>query len=344
MDYRFIASAIRSFVLGIKRNRWQSKQERLEWAFFHLLNILDSLVYLLSGTLLRSGFAYGYLFRQEGGVVTNQEKFMKLQIILTLIGLSSFSAFGNPQAFTIATREGVKQTFLLVAPNQQPKVALLMFPGGPGRANIRSTETEILFNKNGYLQRSINYFVSSGMLVALIDRPSDLEDMSVNFRKSDEHMQDIGEVIKNILLRYKDIPIYIIGISRGSVSATYVAKHSKEKVSGVVLMAGHLADRRSVGLSGFNYKTLQQRILIVGHKNEGCPHTAFRDWLEIARSYNIPMISVTGGYQKLEMSAGDRYPECRPWAHHNFLGVEKPVAEEISNWILQKAFRSDVNG
>lgn len=269
---------------------------------------------------------------------------MKLQIILALIGLNSISAFGNPQALSIATREGVKQNFLLVVPNQKPKVALLMFPGGPGRANIRNTETEILFNKNGYLQRSISYFVSSGMLVALIDRPSDLEDMSANFRKSDKHMQDIEEVIKNILQRYKDIPIYLVGISRGAVSATYIAKHLKEKVSGVVLMSGHLADRSSVGLSGFNYKTLQQRILIVSHKNEGCPHTAYSDWLDIARSYNIPMISVTGGYQKLEMSAGDRYPECRSWAHHNFLGVEKPVANEISNWILQKDFKIDVNG
>ena len=54
-------------VLGIKRNRWQTREERLQWAVFHMLNILDSLVYLLSGTLLKSGFGYGYLFRREGG-------------------------------------------------------------------------------------------------------------------------------------------------------------------------------------------------------------------------------------------------------------------------------------
>jgi hypothetical protein len=51
----------------IKQNRWQTREERLQWAVFHMLNILDSLVYLLSGTLLKSGFAYGYLFRHEGG-------------------------------------------------------------------------------------------------------------------------------------------------------------------------------------------------------------------------------------------------------------------------------------
>ncbi len=40
---------------------------RAEWSVFHLPNIVDGLVYLLSGTLLKSGFAYGYLFRHEGG-------------------------------------------------------------------------------------------------------------------------------------------------------------------------------------------------------------------------------------------------------------------------------------
>jgi hypothetical protein len=54
-------------ILGIKRNRWQTGSERLEWSVFHLLNIVDSLVYLLSGTALKSDFAYNYLFRHEGG-------------------------------------------------------------------------------------------------------------------------------------------------------------------------------------------------------------------------------------------------------------------------------------
>jgi len=54
-------------ILGIKRNRWQTGSERLEWAVFHLLNIADSLVYLLSLSAFKSGFAYAYLFRHEGG-------------------------------------------------------------------------------------------------------------------------------------------------------------------------------------------------------------------------------------------------------------------------------------
>jgi hypothetical protein len=54
-------------VLGIKRNRWQTWEERLQWAVFHMLNILDSCIYLLSLSALKSGFGYAYLFRREGG-------------------------------------------------------------------------------------------------------------------------------------------------------------------------------------------------------------------------------------------------------------------------------------
>jgi len=54
-------------LLRIKRNRWKTPEERLEWAIFHLLNILDSLVYLITLSLLKSSFAYEYIFRHEGG-------------------------------------------------------------------------------------------------------------------------------------------------------------------------------------------------------------------------------------------------------------------------------------
>jgi hypothetical protein len=54
-------------ILEIKWNRWQTGSERLEWSVFHLLNILDSLVYLLSLSCFKSSFGYDYLFRHEGG-------------------------------------------------------------------------------------------------------------------------------------------------------------------------------------------------------------------------------------------------------------------------------------
>jgi len=268
---------------------------------------------------------------------------MWARIGLTLIGLISFSAFANPQVVTIETREGVKQTFLLVSPSGPPKVALIMLPGGSGRVNIRIKEGEILFGKNAFMQRTIDQFVANGMLVALVDTPSDQQDLSVQFRKTEDHVRDIEGVISNIRQGHRDIPVYLIGISRGGVSVAYIAKRLEGKVAGIVSMSGHLADRNSVGLSGFDYRALKQRILMVSHKNEGCPHTRYSDWLDVAKKYHIPLISVTGGYQQLEKSAGDRFPECRSWAHHNFLGIERPVSAEISNWILQKPFRTEVN-
>jgi hypothetical protein len=51
----------------LKKNRWQADPERLEWSVFHLLNILDSLIYLLSLSALKSGFGYAFLFRHESG-------------------------------------------------------------------------------------------------------------------------------------------------------------------------------------------------------------------------------------------------------------------------------------
>jgi hypothetical protein len=264
-----------------------------------------------------------------------------IAVIYTVSILVSFSVFAKEQVLTIETRQGVNQTFLLVEPSGPPIVALVMLSGGTGSTRIKSVDGKVTLSENGFLQRTRNQFATNGIAVAIVDVPSDQKELWRGFRMTENHARDIEGVINKLKEIHKDIPVYLIGISRGSLSVAFIAKYLKEKVTGIVAMSVLSKDSRGQSLEFFNWSQLKQRILIVSHKNDGCRNTLYSEAASVAKEYKIPLLAVTGGYQQLEKSAARA--ECGPFAHHNFLGIEKPVANEIINWILQKPYKAEIN-
>jgi alpha-beta hydrolase superfamily lysophospholipase len=75
--------------------------------------------------------------------------------------------------------------------------------------------------------RSRERFVQQGFLVAVIDAPSDRSQGLWDFRTSAAHAEDIKHVILE-LKRIMDIPVWLIGTSMGTVSATNAAARLNE--------------------------------------------------------------------------------------------------------------------
>lgn len=242
---------------------------------------------------------------------------------------------------TVESRSGVQQPYVLVEPAVPPKIALIMLPGGPGLLRLQQEGGKLIkFNEAGFMQRTRRQFADAGFAVAIVDTPSDQRELWRGFRMTTRHAQDIDAVIISLRARYGDIPIYLIGISRGGLSVAYLARHLGNKVTGIIAMSALYKDSRGESLEFFDWKQLRQRILIVGHRNDGCRNTLFEDSAYVAREYSFPLIAATGGHQDLGKS--DR-AECGPWAHHNFLGIEQPVAREIIHWMLGQPFRIEVS-
>lgn len=241
---------------------------------------------------------------------------------------------------TIESRERVQQSFILVEPPEPPRFAVVMLPGGPGLLRIRKEGTVIKLNEAGFMQRSRKQFAENGIAVAIADTPSDQQELWRPFRMTEQHARDIGAIIDNLHTNYGNIPVYLIGISRGGLSVAYVAKYLQEKVTGIVPMSALYKDSRGDSLEFFDWKQLKQRVLIVGHRNDGCRNTQFHESAYVAKEYHFPLLAASGGHEDLSKSARG---ECGPWAHHNFLGIEKPVAQEIINWILGKPFKTEIS-
>src|SRR5262245_14240888 len=99
---------------------------------------------------------------------------MRLLGSLLLIAGAVWSAAAQaaePRAIDVPTRAGVTQRFLLLSP-EKPKAAVILFAGGHGGLQIQS-DGKIKWGAGNFLVRTRERFVDQGLMVAVIDAPSD---------------------------------------------------------------------------------------------------------------------------------------------------------------------------
>ena len=100
-----------------------------------------------------------------------------------VVALASTSAAAIEQKeLKIETRPGVTMTYTLVKPDGPPAAAAILFVGGAGQPKTTS--------KGNILEKYRERFATDGLLVALVDPPSDRPDGLMNFRTSAEHAAD----------------------------------------------------------------------------------------------------------------------------------------------------------
>jgi hypothetical protein len=261
------------------------------------------------------------------------------RVSLSLALLMVTWAAAAEEIVALATRDGVTQSFLLMAPAQaKPAAAALLFPGGNGSIRLRTEDGEIKFGDGNFLVRSRKLFVDRGVAVAVIDAPSDeSRGMNDRFRLGDKHAADIAAVAADLKKRFGNVPVFLVGTSRGSISAAATGAALGERVSGVVLTSTvFLGARSGPGLSGFDYATISAPVLLAHHVEDSCSVTPYREAQKLAESRRYPLITVKGG---LPATAD----ACEGSSAHGYLGKEKETVEAIVNWILKKPYRDNID-
>ena len=238
----------------------------------------------------------------------------------------------------LSTRDGVTQSFLLVAPpSNKPAAAVVLLPGGSGAIRLRRDGGEIKFQNGNFLVRSRMSFVDGGLAAAVIDAPSD-ESRGMNdvFRLGEKHAADMAAVVAELKKRFDNVPVYLVGTSRGTISAAGAATHLGDKVAGVVLTSSlFVGSRAGGGLSGFDYAKIKAPVLLVHHVEDSCRSTPYQEAQRIAGAQRYPLISVKGG----EPARSD---PCEALSAHGYLGREKVTVDAIVNWILKKPYPATI--
>jgi len=171
--------------------------------------------------------------------------------------------------------------------------------------------------------------------VAVIDVPSDTRGMSDSFRMSSRHSADIAAVADDLHRQFPRARIYLIGTSRGTVSAAYAGAALASRLAGVVLTSSVFnAARDGAGLSGFDFRSIKAPLLFVHHVDDSCRTTPY--YAAKALSEKYPLISVHGG-------APPASGPCDPFSAHGYYGKEEATVGAIVDWMLGQTLAAETD-
>ena len=260
-------------------------------------------------------------------------------IVLLQLGLLAVSGqlwAQTQRVVDIPTRPGVTQRMVVLGLDK-PKAAVVLFAGGHGGLQISSTGT-FSWGAGKFLVRTRQLFASSGLTVAVVDAPSDRQDPPYlgGFRQRSEHVADIRAVIA-WLRQQTDRPVWLVGTSRGTQSAAFVATQlapADGGPDGVVLTSTILTDQPgSRPVPEMPVKKIQVPTLVVHHKQDGCKHCKYADLPNLLDKLTAAprkeLLTFEGG-----VNQGD---PCEARAYHGFNGIEQEVVAKIADWITQKS-------
>ena len=235
----------------------------------------------------------------------------------------------------VEVRKGVDEPVLLsmASKDQKPKRIVMLLPGGDGIMQIQEKTRGYWFKLWGnYLIRTRARFVDAEDIAVSVDMPSDQYCCANDrFRLGEQHAADVSAIIAALSARFPGAEFYLVGTSKGTVSAAALGARLGPKVAGVVLTSTVTREtRKGEGLSRFDFGTLKVPVLLVHHKSDSCHVTPYYAVEKIAREYRFPLITVTG-------SEGAHGDDCEAFAYHGYAGRENQVAAAIVQWVRTRA-------
>ncbi|MFI4986104.1 MAG: alpha/beta hydrolase [Alphaproteobacteria bacterium] len=238
----------------------------------------------------------------------------------TLLVALLWSAAGTATAeerIELPTRPGVAQPVFFTAA-ETPRRSAVLFIGSEGAFSGSW--------RNNFLARIADRFVAQGISVAIPGAPSDhAGGMSDGFRAGSEHAADIAAVLV-FLQQRAPVPVWLIGTSRGTISAAAVATRlGPPRVAGLVLTSTVWSSLRGAT----SLEDVRVPTLVVHNHDDGCresPFSAASDGMAaLQRAAVKEFIAVSGGTS--------RSSPCQALSPHGYYGIEDQVAPPIIAWI-----------
>jgi hypothetical protein len=256
--------------------------------------------------------------------------------------LCSFATIcgATQEVVTIPTRDGVTLSYpLLRNKAATPKVVVIAFVGGFGAVDLvkRSANHPPQFGPTAnFLIRIRDQLVDAEFAEVIVDSPSDKlpQGMNDDFRLGPDHLADIRALVADVRKRFPDAKIFLMGTSRGTISAAAVGAKLGDAVQGVVLTSTVTnRDKREQALSTFSFATIKVPLLLVHHREDGCQTSPYYNAERLSK--NFPLISVSGGDPP-------QSGPCDPQAAHGYFGKDAPVVQAMKNWMLGREFPRDI--
>lgn len=238
----------------------------------------------------------------------------RLMVVAMLVALGAASAAAE-ERIELPSRPGVTQPILYGAASQ-PFASAVIFVGGNG----------VILGYGNFLLRIRGDLVAAGISVAAADAPSDHRGgLDTAYRSSADAAADAAAIVA-FLKSKAAVPVWLIGTSRGSISAANgAARLGPPSIAGVILTSSVW----SGGMSAVPLGEIKVPTLIVHNDGDTCPQSPYVGaTAALGRLTGAPVKELV-----TVSSHAIRGPACEPMAPHGYLGIEGNVAAAMVAWM-----------
>jgi pimeloyl-ACP methyl ester carboxylesterase len=252
--------------------------------------------------------------------------------LVTLLFAAGALACGN--VVTLKAHGDTTLRYALTVP-EGAKGSLILLAGGGGFLDLDAQGCPQKLKGNS-LVRSQALFQREGFATALVDAPSDYQsrDGLEDFRAQSAHAEDLGKVVADLRARVKG-PVWVVGTSRGSISAANAASRLKD-VDGVVLTSpvtfGTVGGRKAWTVQTVYDNPLgdiRAPLLVISHAQDSCfrsPPSGAQGIAERYRGSRSQVVIVSGG-------TPGRGKACEGRSPHGFNGLETEMVAGIARFV-----------
>ncbi|HJV83887.1 MAG TPA: alpha/beta hydrolase [Noviherbaspirillum sp.] len=209
------------------------------------------------------------------------------------------------------------------------KATVFLFPGGGG--GFGKVEDGRPTSRN-FLVRTVPNFLENGFNVAIFGKSSDLDKLDYPDRISEAHMTDIHAALDYVKTQ-SAAPIWLVGTSRGTISATAAAIHIHDPaIAGLVLTSSVVSYKKVGAVPTQDLAAIRMPVLVMHHTLDAC---------NVCFPSGVPAILdglTNAPVKKQIMVSGGANPSgnsCEALHWHGFIGMEKEAVDTISGWIKQ---------
>jgi predicted alpha/beta hydrolase family esterase len=277
---------------------------------------------VIAASLLVFGFVLQPAFAQKKGAINSQ-------------GLSE-------KLLTADLGGGVKQDAVLSlrAGSRNQKFLAVLLPGTPGvlRPEVSGDQMTSSRLPGNPLIRARRLIATDQIALLAVDCRSDSGDeCKKSYQSSPQREKDLNAVIE---LAKKEIPsisqVWLVGHSAGTMTAAFMGKFNQTAYAGIIYLAT-ISDPYKKGsyrsLGDFDYGAIKIPQVFIHHKEDPCFATTYDSVEKIAKRFNLPLITVTGGS---DFKGGP----CEPYSQHGFRGTEGLVMRKVGELITTGQFVS----
>lgn len=256
--------------------------------------------------------------------------------VLAAFAISMTGAHAE-EVITVKPEYGGELDFILLKPFN-PKAAVVLFPGGHG--NLRLDDYGETRRKS-FLVRSREDFLDRGFMVAVFNPPSGMEELLRPYRMSEKHGQDIRAVVE-YLKKTANVPVWLIGLSRGTYSVANGAIRLKDLLSGIILTSTATKSRKKYtiyathpnGVIDMELGSIMVPVLVVVNKTDTCAGSPASNAEKLSKAFTgapKTAVKIFDGEQE------SKQDNCKWWSQHQFSGFEEKVVDAIADFIKANA-------